>query len=104
MKKSNLFTKAFLSSLLTVLIGTILKILHFPGGQFFLILTFVLTIIYIITALSEIYGSERISTNEKIMWTVSFILFCTIAGLLYFFVGRPRIKREYKILNQTRHN
>lgn len=104
MTKTNLFTSAFLISLLTVVTGTILKILHLPGGQFFLVLTVILTFIYAIIALSEIYSSDSISISEKVIWTAGFIIFSTIAGLLYFFIGRPRMKREYNILKLTSQN
>ncbi|HET8829511.1 MAG TPA: hypothetical protein VFM79_09215, partial [Pelobium sp.] len=87
---------------ITIVIGTILKITHLPGGHTFLVLTVILTFIYAICALLEIYSFDRITMVEKIMWTVSFILFSTIAGLLYFFIGRPRMKRQYKILNRSR--
>ncbi len=100
MTKINFFIVAFVISQLTMLIGLVLKIRHLPGADFFLILTFILTLVYIVNALSEIYGSDRIKTNEKIMWTITFIGFNTLAGILYFFILRPRMIREFKILYQ----
>ena len=100
MTKSNLFKPAFLLSLLIGLIGAALKIMHLPGGQIFIVISVVFTVVYVICGLYEIYGSNRITMNEKVMWTIGFILLSTITGLLYFFIGRPRILREYKILNQ----
>lgn len=104
MTKSNVFTAAFLISVLTSLIGLFLKILHLPGAQVFLVLGIIMTFVYAIIALVEIYGTDRITTNEKIMWTVSFVLFSTLAGVLYYFIGRPRMTREYKILHPQSQN
>ncbi len=100
MTLSSLFRPAFLLSLLVMLIGTVLKMMDLPGIQFFFIASLVLTVVWGISALYEIYGSDRITISEKIMWTIGFILLSTISGLLYFFVGRPRITRDYKILHQ----
>lgn len=104
MNKMNLFNTAFLGSLLTGVIGTILKIMHLPGGYFFLILTIILTVSFAIIALYEIYNSNSITVNEKIMWTVGFVLFSTLSGFLYFIFGRPRITRSYKVLIHGNHN
>ncbi|HXH99115.1 MAG TPA: hypothetical protein VNI52_02515 [Sphingobacteriaceae bacterium] len=100
MKKSSLFKPAFLLSLLVGIIGSFFKIMHLPGLIGFIIIGVVLTLVYIVSGLYEVYGSGKISKNEKVMWTIGFILFSFITGLLYLFMGRPRILREYKILNQ----
>jgi hypothetical protein len=55
-------------------------------------------VIWIIIALREIYRSNRISSMEKIMWTISFIGINWIAGLCYLVFTRPRVFKEYKIL------
>ena len=99
MTKSNLFKPTFLLSLLIGLIGAALKIMHLPGGQIFITISVALTVVYVVCGLYEIYSSNRITMTEKIMWTTGFIVLSTLTGLLYFFVGRPRILRDYKILN-----
>ncbi len=102
MTKSNLFVITYIASVFSFFSGTILKIMHIAGGELFLISAFVFTIIYAVTALSEIYGSDRLTTQEKAIWLTGFILFSTITGLIYFYSGRPRIKRNYKILYQDK--
>jgi hypothetical protein len=49
-------------------------------------------------ALKEIYRSNRLSSIEKIMWTISFIGVNWISGLCYLAFRRPKIFKEYKIL------
>ena len=100
MTKSNLFRPIFLLSILIGLVGAFFKILHLPGGHIFIVITVILTAIYVILGLYEIYGSNRIAMHEKVMWTIGFIFLSTVTGLLYLFIGRPRILRDYKILNQ----
>ncbi|MBC8054671.1 MAG: hypothetical protein H7Y13_16550 [Sphingobacteriaceae bacterium] len=99
MLNPHVFKPAFLLSLITILIGALLKILHLPGGQLFILVGILLTLMWMVSGLYEIYGSNRITIYEKIMWTIGFISLSTVAGLLYFFIGRPRILRAYKILS-----
>ena len=100
MTKDNIFKLAFVISFILITTGAFFKILHLPEGEMILIAGMVVALIYIAIALYEIYGSKRITMSEKLMWTISFIVFSPITGLLYYFSGRPRILRSYKILNQ----
>ncbi|TZF86428.1 hypothetical protein FW774_05125 (plasmid) [Pedobacter sp. BS3] len=100
MTKTTLFKSALFTSLIIGLVGGLLKILHLPMAQLFLIVSLLATLVYIICGLYEIYGSKRIKAVEKLMWTIGFIVLCSITGLLYLFMGRPRILRQYKILHQ----
>jgi hypothetical protein len=50
--------------------------------------------VFIVSALSEVWGSVRINTNEKVMWTIAFIFMGflgALAGILYVVMGRKRI-------------
>ena len=98
MNQTKIFVPVFLVTLLLGAIGVLLKIFHLPGATVLVPITIILTAVYVVAALYEIYGSKRVSLNEKLIWTVGFIFFGFIAGILYYFVGRPRIFREYKVL------
>ena len=100
MIKSTFFKPVFIISLILGLVGIGLKLLHLPAGKAFIVISAILTLVYIIIALYEILRSQRITVTEKIMWTIGFIILSTLTGLLYFFLGRPRILRDYKVLNQ----
>ncbi len=99
MTRSPVFKPTFFVSILLGLIGALFKILHIPGAQMLLGISALLSLVSIISALYEIYSSDRVTVNERIMWTVGFVLFNGLTLLLYFFFGRPRILREYKILD-----
>lgn len=51
------------------------------------------TIAFIIMALIEIYKSRYISMNEKVMWTTGFLFFNFITGIVYFYMGRKRVRK-----------
>jgi len=51
---------------------------------------------FIVMALIEIYKSKNITLNEKIMWTIGFLFFNLITGIIYFFFARKRVIRIYK--------
>lgn len=100
MTRLNLYKIAFLLSISVGLTGLFLKIMHSSAVQILIPLGLFFTLVYAIIALYEIYKSDRIALDEKIMWTAGFIVIGSIAGLLYLFMGRQRILREFKILNQ----
>ena len=100
MTRLTLYKIALLLSIAVGLTRLLLKIMHISAGQIFIPLGLLFTLVYVIIALYEIYGSNRITVNEKIMWTAGFIILSAITGLLYLFMGRPRILREFKILDQ----
>ena len=71
-----------------------MKILHFPGAEQLLIVGMVTNGVFVATALSEVWRSERIDKNEKIMWTIAFIfmgVLGTMAGIVYLLLGRKRV-------------
>lgn len=100
MTRLTLYKIAFLLSISVGLTGLFLKIMHISAAQILIPLGLFFTLVYAIIALYEIYKSDRITLDEKIMWAAGFIVVGSIAGLLYLFMGRQRILREFKILNQ----
>ena len=85
---------SFVISLVFELVGALMKIMHLPGADALLIIGMVANGAFIVSALSEVWGSVRINTNEKVMWTIAFIFMGflgAIAGILYVVMGRKRI-------------
>jgi len=99
MRLSTIFKSIFIGWLITALIAGFLKFMHISGGQMLINLTVILAILCIVIALYEIYTSDRLTVSEKVMWTFGFIMFNAITLLLYFFLARKRILREFKVLN-----
>lgn len=86
---------SFIISMLSALIGAYLKITHSEGTEFLLTVGVISTLIFIVSAIYEVRTSTKIDTSEKTMWTIAFILFSGIAGLIYFFISRRRIAANY---------
>ena len=85
---------SFVISLAFELVGALIKIMHLPGADALLIIGMVANGVFIVSALSEVWGSVRINTNEKVMWTIAFIFMGflgALAGILYVIMGRKRI-------------
>jgi hypothetical protein len=70
------------------------KIMHWPGARLLLSLGLLLSLIYIVIALIEIYKTESKTLVEKVVWLIGFIVFSWIVGLIYYFV---ELKPKYKI-------
>lgn len=85
---------SFVISLVFELLGAFMKIMHLPGANELLIIGMAANGIFIVSALSEVWGSIKINTNEKVMWTIAFIFMGflgALAGILYVVMGRKRI-------------
>jgi len=81
-------------SIAITIIGAMFKIMHWPGASLLLSLGLLLSLIYIVIALIEIYKTESKSLVEKVLWLIGFIVFSWIVGLIYYFV---ELKPKYKI-------
>jgi hypothetical protein len=100
--QSKFFKPVFLIALFFQILAFLLKFEHVSGLKPIMVISLLLMIVYIIIALYEILGSSRIGVMEKLMWTICFVVpsISLITGLLYFFLGRPRILRVYKVLSR----
>ena len=90
MKKTDLFKICFFLSLCVIFIGTILKLTHTDFAQPILMLALLLSLGYIIIGIMEVQNSKNLDQSEKIMWTIGFIFFGTITGIVYLLVGRKK--------------
>ncbi|WP_396196237.1 PLDc N-terminal domain-containing protein [Flavobacterium sp.] len=61
-------------------------------SSFFLTISIISSIVFVIIGIYEVNKSEKINKSEKTMWIISFIFMSFITGLLYFIIGRKRIK------------
>jgi hypothetical protein len=82
---------AFIASVLSIILGALLKIMHYPNAEFLILIAFFSSIIFVVAALTEIHNSIEIDISEKIKWTIGLILMTTIVGLAYLIFARKRI-------------
>lgn len=78
---------------LIILVAVMLRVLHVGGtlANMTVWLSVIVTLAYVIIAIFEVNNSERITSKEKVMWTLALLFFNVLAGLIYFLVARPRI-------------
>ncbi len=82
---NNLYKKIFVLAFILVLFGSFLKIYHLEFATLFLMLGLFSTLCYIILGIYQINSSIKLKNNEKVFWTIGFISFSFITGLLYYF-------------------
>lgn len=92
MRISTLLPISFILAVSLSLFGAFRKITHNTGADTLLAFGMVFNIIFVVLAILEVRRSKRIPFHEKNMWTVGFILFSGIAGLVYLLLGRRRVK------------
>ena len=90
-EKKKLFKKAFVISLLFTIIGAMMKITHWEYSSIFLIIGILSTLLYVIVGIYEVNNSNRISSSEKVLWTIGFIVFSFFVGLFYLISGRKNV-------------
>lgn len=95
MKLHALTQKIFLPAVLlgigSVVFGALRKILHAPDADTWLIAGMILTAVYTVLALYEIFSSRTIPYFQKVAWLLGFLFFNIVAALLYVFVRRSII-------------
>lgn len=101
MKKDQLLKISFLISVVGILIGAALKIMHSPTAELLLQIAISFYLLFAALVLFEIYKSNRIEKIEKIMWTIGLLFLGSIAGILYLVAGRKRIINRVSTVKAT---
>ncbi len=91
MEFGTLVKSSFFVGLILSIIGAYLQIIHSSYADIFLMAGIMFTFLFIGSAVTEVFASKRIAKNEKLMWTIGFVFFSSIAGLVYVLIGRRRI-------------
>jgi Phospholipase_D-nuclease N-terminal len=82
---------SFFVSICFVMLGAIMKITHLPGAEALLIIGILGNVVFIVSALNEVWTSIRIEKGEKIMWTIAFFFIGTLGPIIYILLGRKRV-------------
>ncbi|PIV48619.1 MAG: hypothetical protein COS19_12775 [Flavobacteriaceae bacterium CG02_land_8_20_14_3_00_34_13] len=88
------YKSSLIISIVIIIIGAIFKILHWQGGKLLFFIGLLISLIYIIIGLNEIFKNDTKSIFEKLLWFLGFILFSWIIGLIYYF---SELKPKYKL-------
>lgn len=85
------FKFSFLTSTLFSIVGAYLKLNTVAGANFVLAIAILATIAYIVVGIYEVQTSPKIQNAKKIVWTIGFLTFPFLVGLLYLASGRKRV-------------
>ena len=91
MGNKQILTVSLLLSIVIMIVGTLLKIMHYPYFEILLLIGLISTFVFWYIAISEIKSSNKISGAEKIMWIIGLIFISSITSLVYLLSARKRI-------------
>lgn len=82
---------SFIAGALLSLIGAYLKIRHIDGADFVLAAGILCSVVFIILALVEVWNTDRVRKQDRVLWTIAILLLGSLGGLLYFIFGRRKV-------------
>jgi hypothetical protein len=82
---------SFIAGALISMIGAYLKIRHVDIADYVLATGLLCSLVFIILALVEVWNTDRVRKQDRVLWTVAILLLGSIGGLLYFIFGRKKI-------------
>jgi len=91
MNRSLICKLSFVVSLVITAVAIWLRIANNEDPQSLLRIGSCFTIIFIITAIIEVQRSRHATRSEKTMWTLAFIFFSLLAGIIYFAFARKKL-------------
>ncbi|WP_460569550.1 hypothetical protein [Flaviaesturariibacter terrae] len=91
MTKSRIVPASFILGLVFTIIGAMQKILHHANADVWMILSAVLTGVFIISTIYEVQTSKKATRAEKTLWSLAFVFFSGIAGIVYLLSARKKI-------------
>ncbi len=80
----------YISAIILTLVGVIMRRIHSGYDETFVIVGLISSLGYMSVGIYEVHTSKNFDSGEKIMWTVGFIFFSTITGLVYSISGRKK--------------
>ena len=91
MKNKQILNISLALTIVIVIVGALLKIMHYPYSQVVLIAGLISMLIFWYVAISEIKSSTKIDGLEKFIWIFGLIFFGSITGLVYLLSARKKI-------------
>lgn len=85
--RTDLFKMTFFLSIVVGIAGALLKITHLMNAEIVLIISLLLTLIYVFIGIIEVHQSAR-SFTSKFFWSLGFIFFSFFAAILWMMNGR----------------
>jgi multisubunit Na+/H+ antiporter MnhB subunit len=81
---------SFIAGALLSILGAYLKIRHVGSADYILAAGLLCSVVFIILALVEVWNTDRVRKQDRVLWTIAILLLGSLGGLLYFIFGRRR--------------
>ncbi len=91
MNKAIILYAALIAMLALLLYSIWMRLAHQPAMYNLFVITLIVNLVFMVTAIYEVTRSQKINRSEKTMWVVGFIFLTSITGLVYVFSARKRI-------------
>ena len=79
-----LYLPSLLVSIILSFLGAIFKMKHYPGAGFMLQGALLVSFVYIVLGIINVWGRTDKGIINKVLWTVGFLLFSWVSGLIYY--------------------
>ena len=93
MNKFKMYKFSLLLSILVIIIGAMFKIQHWPLASYLISIGLLISLIYIVIGLIDIYKNDSKMLSEKLMWVTGFLIFPMITGLVYYYRMTSKYQR-----------
>jgi hypothetical protein len=88
---------ALVVSIASSMLGAIFKTMHWEGASSLITIGLIAVLAYTSIGLNDVYQNKNNSLKDTFLWTISFVLFTYIVGLVYYFY---ELKPKYRV-NET---
>jgi hypothetical protein len=89
--KTSLMAISYFGGSAITIYGACLKIMHQSNASIFLQIGLLVSLIFIVLAIIEIFSSKKINPFERGLWLLGFLCFNVITGFLYLTRARRSI-------------
>lgn len=93
------FVAAYILSIVIMAAGLALRIMKDELGDILMVSAAIITLVYILIGIYEVYRSGLIPSSEKMMWTAGFLFLSSLTGLLYLISGRAKVVDKKPMTN-----
>ena len=84
MNNIKLYKFSLILSIPVIIIGAMIKIQHWPLASLIISIGLLISLIYIVIGLIDVYKNDNKMLPEKLMWLIGFLMIPMITGLIYY--------------------
>ena len=94
MKIKQIYIIGLVLSIFGLVTGSMFKIMHWPYATILNLTGYLFSLVYITIGIVTLFKNKDKSLIEKLAWTIGFLIFSSIIGIVYFFTELKNIKQS----------